>query len=407
MELTIQMQQLMRTDLLQSISSQFPFGLLEAHLLKSEKVTRDRIYNEENTILTMLTAAFQEDKALQNSVLIFSEVFQNRSAQLQSQEAIELQEQQAHDKTKQTKIGRPKKYKPKLAKSKCKEISLNTAAYSKARKRLDMGLLEEVFNYSSKSEPKILWHNMETYLADGTYFQMQDTSQLRDKYFVKENDGAYPQGLLEVFVRQGGGQVAFFKIGTRHQSELELCAELIKGLNPGSLLIADDLYSCYAIFALAMQRGIHLIVPGKRKRGYTVEKEIAPGDQIVKLTKKETPKWWKEPFKIPKNITMRRISYNSPIDAQQECVLYTTILEDSIPKTDFITKYITRWDIEISIREIKTLMGINIARGKTEEMVFKEVLVGLTAYNMARNIIAKSVENTEIPPPREYLSKIL
>ena len=406
MELTFRMQDFIRGDILQSLSAQFPFELLDSNRLKEGKVQRDRIYNQENTLLTMLTAAFQEDKSLENSVQVFSEIFHNRSEQLKSEESIRLQAQREADKDNKGKIGRPKSYKPKLAKSKSRDISLNTAAYSKARKRLDIGLVQEVFKHSSQCGQPVLWHGLETYIGDGTYFQMQDTLALRSKYFVKENDGAYPQGLLETFVRQGSGQIAYFKIGTRHQSELELYVDLIKELKPGSLLLADDLYSCYAIFSLAIQRGVHLIVPGKRKRSYSVIKEIAPGDQIVELKKKDLPRWWDKSFEIPDKLTMRRISYNSPIDGA-EMVLYTTILDENVPKTDFITKYITRWDVEISIREIKTLMGLNIARGKSEEMVFKEMLIGLTAYNMARNLIAKAVDNTGFPPQEHIFQKFL
>jgi hypothetical protein len=43
-------------------------------------------------------------------------------------------------------------------------------------------------------------------------------------------------------------------------------------------------------------------------------------------------------------------------------------------------------------------MDINVIRSKSEDMVFKEVAIALTAYNMMRKIIAKSVENTDFPP---------
>jgi len=49
---------LMRTDLLKSISAGFPFELIEKY--KSEenkKVTRDRVYNMESTLLSILSPA--------------------------------------------------------------------------------------------------------------------------------------------------------------------------------------------------------------------------------------------------------------------------------------------------------------------------------------------------------------
>lgn len=64
-------------------------------------------------------------------------------------------------------------------------------------------------------------------------------------------DGAYPQLLLQGIVQQGTGQIVCFEIGTRHQSELGLLAKQIGQLPQGSLLLADDLYNSYAIFAMA------------------------------------------------------------------------------------------------------------------------------------------------------------
>ena len=38
----------------------------------------------------------------------------------------------------------------------------------------------------------------------------------------------------------------------------------------------------------------------------------------------------------------------------------TTLLDESIEKADIISKYSSRWDIEVSIREIKTIMQKNM-----------------------------------------------
>lgn len=249
---------------------------------------------------------------------------------------------------------------------------------------------------------------MNIFITDGTYFQMQDTKELRKKYFVKDGDNACPQGLLQVILQQGSGQVCNFKVGTRHQSELELIRPLIEDLPEGSLLLADDLYSTYAVFCLILKKGCHLIVPGKRERNYSVIKKLSKGDEIVELKRpKNRPDWIsREEWKLlPEKTTMRRITYSSPDDSQQECVQYTTLLNEDISSAEIILKYYTRWDIEITIREIKTIMGINIARGKTEDMVFKEITVALTAYNMLRKVISKSVAETDFSPQSHFIQE--
>ncbi len=66
-------------------------------------------------------------------------------------------------------------------------------------------------------------------------------------------------------------------------------------------------------------------------------------------------------------IILRRIEYRTPNTKDDMSVLYTTILDETIGKEDIILKYVTRWDIEINIREIKTIFGLNILRSKTRK----------------------------------------
>jgi hypothetical protein len=59
---------------------------------------------------------------------------------------------------------------------------------------------------------------------------------------------------------------------------------MIRKLEEGSLLLADDLYNSYYHFSLIRSHGCHVIVPGKRKRRYAVKREIcAPAGNFNKL----------------------------------------------------------------------------------------------------------------------------
>jgi hypothetical protein len=400
LDLSLQLQNLIRTDLLQQISMEFPFELIESNKNKEGSKKRDRVFNDGNTLLTMLVTAVNSDKSLKQSVNIFKEIFEGRGEHILQKERIELEKERLLDDANDKKIGRPKLYQSQLPKSKVQAVSDNTAAYAKARGRLEYGLVQQVFNYSGDFtgivQPQ--WHGMRAFNTDGTYCQMQDSEGLRKKYYVKENDGAYPQLLIQGIVQQGTGQIVCFEIGTRHQSELELFAKQESKLPKGGLILADDLYNSFAVFAMMQRQGCHIIVPGKRDRNYKIIEKIADGDEIVELSRGKIPEWWKQDWELPKTLLMRRISFLSPADGTTEWVQYTSLLDKHITKADIIAKYLTRWDIEITIREVKTLMDINVIRSKSEDMVFKEVAIALTAYNMMRKIIAKSVENTDFSP---------
>ncbi len=102
--------------------------------------------------------------------------------------------------------------------------------------------------------------------------------------------------------------------------------------------------------------------------------------------------------KLPETILMRRLSFEDPMNPGKEYVMFTSIMDEKIRMAEIVSKFFTRWDIEISIREIKTLMDINVVRSKKPDLVMKELLTALTAYNLMRKIIAKTTENSGFSP---------
>jgi hypothetical protein len=183
---------------------------------------------------------------------------------------------------------------------------------------------------------------------------------------------------------------------------------MIKKLEKNSLLLADDLYNTYYHFCLMLERQCHIIVPGKRDRNYKVIDTICANDQIVEISKTVRPDYVsrEEWDKLPKTILLRRICYDYPTkNGMEPAVLYTTVLDKKITTADFVAKYTMRWDIEISIREIKTIMDINILRSKSREMLFKELITALTAYNMVRKMIAESADQVGISPQSDIFQK--
>lgn len=419
LELSVRIRDTMRSDILQFIEPVFPVDAVRAFDSTGDTNRRDRVYNRENTLLTMVVTALQEDRSLQNSVDIFQEIFhRNRETILQNEaaaarEAI-IEEQNAVAGGKRRR-GRPcTKAKSSIPISKIKEISSNTAAFSKARNRLEQGLIDRAFAAStdfSALDCVERWHERLVFNTDGTYFQMQDTAGVPEKYRVqKSSDGTtqgYPQGLLQVLTQHGTGFISSYRIGGRSQSELDILCDMLDDIPANSLLLADDLYNCYALFSLFLDRHIDIIVPDKKGRPYRVLKKIASGDEIVEISKPQHKVRPLVPNQfLPPKITLRRISYRDPQHPEETRVILTTIFDESIGRDEFIHKFSTRWDVEITIREIKTIMGINIARSKSEEMVFREIGVALLAYNLVRKIVAQSAEQTPFSPETDLFQKL-
>lgn len=93
---------------------------------------------------------------------------------------------------------------------------------------------------------------------------------------------------------------------------------------------------------------------------------------------------------MPDNLTVREVHYYICIPGwrTKEVTLITTLLDAQIyPIKELLKIYELRWDVELDLRHIKTSLDMDILRGKTPEMVRKEIYVHLLAYNLLRTVM--------------------
>lgn len=384
------------------LENEFPSEILEN--LPEKENSRNRIFTPGNTLLTMVLTATQEDKTLKNSVDLYYMIHQKNKKEALASLELMIKEERRLDSESEKKAGRPKKYAVQLPKSLEKDISLNTAGYSKARDRVSPALAQKLFHASrvlNVENTYSHWHGYQVLIADGTYLQLQDTKSIRKNFDEETGSQGYPQALLEVILDRGTGQLYDFRVSSRQQSELPLFHQMIQGLPPASLVLLDDLYNCYEIIAACKRQGVELVLPAKRQRNYQVVEQIAPGDEIIRITAPEKRSKWVETPEKATDVLLRRIECHSPEGTPY--VLHTTLLDKHIDKQEIQTLYVTRWDIEIGIREIKTIMDINILRSKTPEMALKELTIALATYNLLRKIIYASIKSLPFSPKEDFI----
>lgn len=388
------------------LEREFPASILS---VKNEGVkTRDRVFTVNNTILTMVLTSVQQDKTLKNSVDLYYMIHQKRKIEAFDELKQNIQVQRDEDnKSLIKKAGRPKTYNLQIPKSLEKDISLNTAAYSKARERVPLELVKDLFKNSRIEQAENCyshWYGYRVFSGDGTYIQLQDTESIRKEYEVKYNglpSEGYPQGLLEVIIERGTGQLHSIKLSNRHTSELSLFYDMLDDMPQKSLLLLDDLYNCFEIFAKCKRLKIEIVVPDKKERNYQVIEKLGEGDEIISIkAPKNRSKWLKVNEKAGE-ILLRRIQCKSPDG--KDYVLLTTLLDKNITKEDIHLLYLTRWDIEIGILEIKTIMDINVLRSKTPDMALKELYISLSTYNLIRKLIYAGIKDQPFSPEEDLI----
>jgi hypothetical protein len=372
---------------------------------------RNRVFTAGNTLLTMILTSTQQDKTLKNSVDMYYKIHQDHKRQVLQSLEEEAVQQRIMDERSSTspKAGRPKTYKVRLPKSLDKDISLNTAAYSKARERVPLELMQKVFEGTRIKEATnhySHWHGYRVFITDGTYVQIQDTPENRKEFSIKSKGvelSGYPQGLLQVLIERGSGQIIDFKLTNRHKSELELFFDMLNKVEPGTIILADALYDCYEVIAKCERNNIKIVFPVKKPRAYDVIEVLAPGDELTLIKQPREISTWLGHRESAKTYKMRRLTCKTPDGA--EYILSTNLLDTTIDIHDIQQLYLTRWDVEIGVREIKTLMDVNILRSKTPAMVHKEMTVALTAYNLIRKIIYASIKDLPFSPEGDIIQE--
>lgn len=78
-------------------------------------------------------------------------------------------------------------------------------------------------------------------------------------------------------------------------------------------------------------------------------------------------------------------------------ILVTTLTDPrEVRAQEVDALYSRRWQVEVDLRSIKAEMGMDILRGKSPEIVDKEIAVHLLAYNLVCALITRAAAATQV-----------
>lgn len=135
-------------------------------------------------------------------------------------------------------------------------------------------------------------------------------------------------------------------------------------------------------------------------------KRVGPNDKLVTWYKPKTcPKGLtKEEFAaLPKTLTVREVHYYIAIPGfrTKQVTLITTLLDaKAYSPTQLVKLYGFRWEVELDLNHLKTSLGMDVLRGKTPQMVRKEIYAYLLAYNLLRTVMWEAGTTHGVNPLR-------
>ena len=294
--------------------------------------------------------------------------------------------------------------------------STDTGAYARARQRLPEGLLARLTRQTGRAADSAAleswrWLGRIVKLFDGSTVSMPDTAK---------NQAAYPQSRAQAvgvgFPLARIGVLFSLSVGTvldfgirrwagKFQSELAMLRDMIAMLDEGDVLLTDRYLCSYMEIALLQQQGVDFVgrMHAQRKIDFRRGQRLGRYDHVVEWSKPPRPAWMSRAdyAAFPATLSIREFRYRvvRPGYRTRTIVVATTLLSDEdYSVSDISELYRLRWDAEINLRSLKTMMNMDVLRCHSPEMVRKEIWAHLLAYNLIRTVIAQAAATHDKHP---------
>ena len=280
-----------------------------------------------------------------------------------------------------------------------KACSLSTGPYCKARQRLPLALITRLATtVSQRLESAIpanwLWRGRAVKLVDGTTLSMPDTAANQACYpqsGVQAVGLGFPLAMLVALISLSTGAVLRWATGPcrgKGTGEQALFRELMPHLAMGDIILADRFYCNYFALAMLAERGVDMVTRQHQSRITDFSKGQCLGqyDQLMTWTRPHRPTWMDEATyaRMPKTMTVRETKVAGRI-------LVSTLTDAvAVTPSDLDALYGQRWQVEVDLRSIKAVMGMDILRAKSPAMIDKEIAVYILAYNLVCALIARA-----------------
>ena len=287
--------------------------------------------------------------------------------------------------------------------------SSSTAAYCKARKRLDLISLKTILKETAEriqyKPDKAYLKGRRVVVVDGTGVSMPDTEENQRVWpqLSSQKPGCgFPQArICACFCLQTGALLSH-EVGNKKSHELPLLRKQWGTFNAGDIFLGDKGFCSYFDVSSFKDRGVDSVITLARR------KPITEAESIKVLGENDLIIEWKKPVrrkassysldeweKLPKSLLLRQIkvTVDQPGFRVSSFYIVTTLLDaEAYSANDIADLYFQRWDVELFFRDIKTTMDMDVLRCKTADMVNKEIVMNLIVYNCIRSLMLESAE---------------
>jgi hypothetical protein len=299
-----------------------------------------------------------------------------------------------------------------------KQISCRTGGYCQARQRLPKLLcrqvsqeilerLRQVLNPSGPADQS------NVFVLDGSTLELESSRQLRKRYPPPHNQhGRSHWPLLRLVVLHDAGtglaQAPCWGplSGPQATSEQALSEIAIQTLPADSVVVADRNFGVFSVAYAAQHRRIAVVLRLTDVRARKLAGAISkPGEYCVAW---RASRWdggqrrrWPTGAVVEGRLIAARIGRGK---SKHWLYLFSTLER---PMDEVVQLYGRRWTIETDLRSLKRTVQLHHIRAQSDEMVEKEILMAVSAYNLVRAVMCLAARRSCIDPRQLSFSQVL
>jgi putative transposase len=284
----------------------------------------------------------------------------------------------------------------------------DTGDYCRARAKLNLPALQRLVTESSRqverrAQAAWLWKGHHAKLVDGFTFTMPDTEDNRAEFPqnpAQAEGVGLPIARVCAVLSLATACICGLAVGPwqgKETGESSLLRELLNVFDQGDVVVFDRYYGSFMMLAMLSLRGLHVCtrLHQRRPSDFRRGRRLGPHDHLVTWTRPKRPPWMSEAeyARIPETLSLRELRFRVEVPGRRtKALTVVTTLTDAKTYTaeDVAGLYGYRWNVELDIRSIKQVLGLDHVRCKTPHMVRRELWVTLLAYNLIRKVIATS-----------------
>lgn len=285
------------------------------------------------------------------------------------------------------------------------------SAFSKARERVGSEPLRLLFEVTAvpmalPATPGAWFGSWRLMSIDGSTLEVPDTPANAARFgrpgVSRGEQSAYPRLRWVALGEVGSRSITGLEVGAYSVGEQTLVKPLYEQLEAGMLCMCDRSFFGFTAWNLARASGADLLWRIKKNLVLAVEERLADGSYLSRVFPSPNDRRKGHP-----GVAVRIIEYalDDPglPDTEDVYRLVTTLLDPLVaPADDLAVLYTQRWEVEITIRELKVTQGRPnlVLRSRKPDGVIQELYGFASVHYAVRWLLHQAALKATVDPDR-------